>query len=271
MRLGLLIIPLQFVLVGRGRIIPGDRLGNNIVAHGGPEDAESRRGVGLHIPLPGGGANRLAGVHEQLGRTRAPNAGNGQPLIAGLDDDLVLAQRLQVLVQRLADGFGKRPHGARMSPHVAPRSHRPAQLKTAAGSCPAAVFIPALCSSHRRLEVRLGDVPVRVMPDRLAVLDQNGLRAGVLRPYLLGESERQRALLNDPDPRKPYLTRLGRVQKLRPLTVGVGRDRSGGGMLEDQDSLAGGLRQHGVEVGHRHNLPRSGHDCETSPMVITSS
>lgn len=89
---------------------------------------------------------------------------------------------------------------------------------------------------------------VRVVPDGPAMLDQQRLGGLVGHADPLGEGQRDGPLLDHPDPVMPQSGGLGRPQKCFPLTVGAGRDGSGGGVLEDQDRVLGRFPQHGVHI-----------------------
>lgn len=102
------------------------------------------------------------------------------------------------------------------------------------------------------------------MPKHPAVLDQQRLGRLVGHPDPVGESERDRPLLDHPHPMMLDLLRLRRGKELLPLTVGSRRDRSGSRMLEDQDGTGrrGGkklikisLREQLLGVHHREAPP----------------
>lgn len=96
--------------------------------------------------------------------------------------------------------------------------------------------------------------PVRVMPDGLAALDQERLRALMLHVDPVGKGQGDGALLDDPDEGRGNSLRLRRGQEGFPLTVGSGRDRSGGGMLEQNHRPVCRLSKDCIEVGHGHEL-----------------
>lgn len=92
------------------------------------------------------------------------------------------------------------------------------------------------------------------MPERLAILDQEGLGARVLYVHPLGQSQGERPLLDDPDKGKRDTRSLGRFQKCFPLTVGSCRDRSGSRVLEDQNRAGSRLSQDLIQVGRTEQM-----------------
>lgn len=117
------------------------------------------------------------------------------------------------------------------------------------------VFLPVfLRLGHRLLQRIHRDVPVGIVPDGLTILHQHGLGAGMLGTHPVGKGQRNRPFFNDSDKGQPNLCRLGCLQKIRPRTVGLGADRSGGRMLEYQHRFGCRGGQHPIQISHRQKL-----------------
>lgn len=100
------------------------------------------------------------------------------------------------------------------------------------------------------LEGIYGDRIMRFLPDSNAAFDQDGLRALVPNAYPLGKAEGDGPFLDHADKGEVDLLGFRGGQKLLPRTVGSGRNRSGGRVLEDEQRPVRRRFQHSIEVCH---------------------
>lgn len=100
-----------------------------------------------------------------------------------------------------------------------------------------------------------GHTPVRVMPERPALLDQDHLRALVGHAHALCHGQGDGPLFDHSDQGRRNRLGLRRTEKLDPRTVGARRDGSGSGMLEQHHWLLPGELQQLFQIGQRKQRP----------------